>query len=71
MRTCTSTLLACALAMTACVHRHDARTVREIGNSDNLTYTVQIDATRLVRGSGLGAGRHRIRETLVRGANET
>lgn len=48
-----SILLSGILLSTACARPHDARTVREVGRTENLIYNLQVDSTRLVRGTGL------------------
>ncbi|MEO6950353.1 MAG: hypothetical protein ABI321_00965 [Polyangia bacterium] len=47
--------LVCTLATSAgCAHSVDKEVTREVARPDGLTYTMQVDATRLEHGSGLG-----------------
>jgi len=42
-----------SLAPLGCAHKEEVKATNEVTQSDKLSYTMQLDATRLVRGTGL------------------
>lgn len=45
---------ACTIVATGCAHRVETHVTREVARPEGLSYAMQVDATRLEHGSGLG-----------------
>ena len=47
--------LVCTLGSSGCAHRVETHVTRDVARPEGLSYTMQVDATRLEHGSGLGS----------------